>query len=304
MNGHDSRTLWISLASGLFAAFLIYSYSQEKKAEYDRQFGSTKAVVIARVDINELQNVDDSMLEIAQKPTDFIEPGAAMDRDSVLGQIAAVPIRRGEQILLNKLLHPGPDTGIALQVAPGKRAITIPVDESRAVAKLIRPGDRVDIYAAVDVNRGNSQRREVTLFMGDAVVLATGVSVVNTLPRVYEVDPSGKQVTQINLSGDTKYQTITIESTPKEAQDLVYLMVTSPGSIFFTLRNPNEKGKDLRMPSSNSDTFAARSANSVETYGNTSRLPSQQTSKATSLGSLPTPLGGRNESNHGGSNGR
>ncbi len=258
MNNNESRNLWVSLGAGLFAAFLLYSYSQEKKAEYDKQFGSTKPVVLARVDINEMQNLDDSMLEIVQRPTDFVEPGVATDFDSAVGQIAAVPIKKGEQLLLNKLLHPGPETGIALQVAPDKRAVTIPVDEARAVAKLIRPGDRVDVYAAVDTGRGTSQRREVILFMGDVVVLATGISVVNTLPRLYEVDPTGKQLTQINLTGDTKYQTITIEATPRESQDLIYFMTTSPGNIFFTLRNPNDKKKDLRMPSSNADSFTLR----------------------------------------------
>jgi len=274
MNNNESRTLWISLGSGIFAAFLLYSYSQEKKAEYDKQYGSTKGVVVSRVDINEMQNIDDSMLEVVQRPTDFVEPGAATDIDAAVGQIAAVPIKKGEQLLLNKLLHPGPDTGIALQVAPGKRAVAIPVDEARAVAKLIRPGDRVDIYAAIDVGKGAAQRREVTLFMGDVVVLATGISVVNTLPRLYEIDPSGKQVTQINLTGDTKYQSITIEATPKESQDLVYLMSSAPGSIYFGLRNPNEKTKDLRMPSSNVDTFSSRlSATSESSYGTVPRPP-------------------------------
>ena len=264
MNNNESRTLWISIGAGLFAAFLLYSYSQEKKAEYDKQYGSTKPVIISRTDINEMQNIDDSMLEVVQRPTDFVEPGAAVDIDSVVGQIAAVPIKKGEQILLNKLNHPGPETGIALQVAPGKRAITISVDEIRAVAKLIRPGDRVDIYAAVDVGKGSNQRREVTLFMGDVVILATGISVVNTLPRLYELDPSGKQLTQINLSGDTKYQSVTIEATPKESQDLIYLMATSPGSLYFTLRNPNERNKDLRMPSSNAETFTSRLSGSYD----------------------------------------
>ena len=258
MNNNDSRALWISLGSGLFAAFLLYSYSQEKKAEYDKQYGSLKSVVVARIDISELQNIDDSMLELNQRPADSIEPGVVPDIETAVGQIAAVPIKKGEQILTNKLLHPGPDTGIALQVAPGKRAVSIPVDDVRGVAKLIRPGDRVDIYAAIDVGKGSNQHREVTLFMIDVPILATGLSVVNTIPRVYEFDASGKQLNQINLTGDTKYQTVTIEATPKESQDLVYLISTSQGNIFMALRNPNEKNKDARFPSSNVDTFSAR----------------------------------------------
>lgn len=270
---NEARTLWISLGSGLFAAFLLYSYSQEKKAEYDKQYGSMKAVVVARTDIRELENIDDSMLEVVQRPTDYVEPGVVPDIETAIGQIAAVPIKKGEQVLNNKLLHPGPDTGIALQVAPGKRAVSIPVDEVRGVAKLIRPGDRVDIYAAVDMGKGSNQHREVTIFMNDVAVLATGLSVVNTIPRLYEVDATGKQLNQINLTGDTKYQTITIEANPKESQDLVYLMATSPGNIFFALRNPNEKNKDVRMPSSNADTFSSRLGMPLESQQNPYRPP-------------------------------
>lgn len=265
MNNNETRTLWISLASGLFAAFLLYSYSQEKKAQYDAQYGAMKNVIVARVDISEMQTIDDTLLEIVQRPTDFIEPSAIPDAESAVGQVAAVPIKKGEQILSTKLLHPGPDTGIALQVAPEKRAVTISVDEVRSVAKLVRPGDRVDIFAAVDIGKGMNQRREVAMIMNDIVVLATGLNVVNTIPRVFELDNSGKNVTSIALTGDTKYSTITVEATPKEAQDLIYLMATSPGNIFFTLRNPNDRKAPPRMPTSNSDSIMGRAAISIET---------------------------------------
>ena len=255
---NESRTLWISLISGLFAAFLLYSYSQEKKAEYDKQYGATTPVIIARVDIPEMRTIDDTMLEVSQRPSDFLEPGAIKDADIAVGQVAAVPIKKGEQILPTKLLHPGPDTGIALQVAPEKRAITIPVDDVRGVAKLIRPGDRVDIYAAVEVGRGSSAHREVSVMMADVPVLATGLNIMNSIPRVFEVDANGKDFSMINLSSDTKYTTVTIEATPKESQDLIFLMVSSPGNIYLALRNPNDRKPPPRVPSSNTESVLGR----------------------------------------------
>ncbi len=142
---NESRTLWISIGAGLFAAFLLYSYSQEKKADYDKKFGTMKAVVVAAKNIEEMRTIDDTMLEVVQRPGDFIEPGALQDKELAVGQVAGKAIKKGEQILDSKLLLPGPETGISLQVAPSKRAVTLPVDEVRGVAKLIRPGDRVDI---------------------------------------------------------------------------------------------------------------------------------------------------------------
>lgn len=255
MNNNESRALWISLGSGLFAAFLLYSYSQEKKAEYDNQMGKTKTIWVAKRNIAELETLDDSLMVAEQRPEAFVEPSAIVDPEEAVGQVAAVPIKAKEQILKTKLLHPGPETGIALQVAPKKRAVTIPIDDARSVAHLIRPGDRVDIFSALDVGKGSTQRRDVIAFMSDVVVLATGVSIMNNIPRSFESDGS-KGINQISLIGDTKYSTITIEATPKEAQDLIYIMTTSPGNIYFTLRNPNDREVLGRMPSSNVDTLA------------------------------------------------
>ena len=264
MGSNETRNLWLSIGAGIFATFLLYSYSQEKKAEYDKRFGSTKRVVVAKEDIAEMQTIYDTMVETKELPADFIQPDAINVPDEIIGNVAAVPIRKGQMVLKNNLLTPGPDTGIALQVAPSKRAVTIPVDEVRGVAKLIRPGDRVDIFAAVDLGKGTSQRREVFSMMSDVVVLATGVSVVNNIPRMFELDSTGKNLTQIALSGDTKYTTITVEATPKEAQDLFYILSTAPGNLFFALRNPSDRTIPPRMPSSTSDSVAGKPVVSLD----------------------------------------
>jgi pilus assembly protein CpaB len=255
---NQSRTLVISLAAGLFASFLLYSYSQENRAAYEKKFGAKKNVVIAKIDIGEMQTIDDTMLIVDQKPSDFVEPGSISDTELAVGQVAAAPIKKGEQVLQTKLLQPGPDTGISLQVAPTKRAVTLPVDEVRGVAKLIRPGDRIDIYAAIDSGKGINARREVSMIMQDVVVLATGVNVVNNIPRTMELDSNGKNIIQTTLTGDTKYNTVTIEATPKESQDLIYLLATTPGNIYFTLRNPNDRAVPPRLPSSTSDSLLGR----------------------------------------------
>jgi pilus assembly protein CpaB len=255
--GNETKSLWISVAAGLFAAFLLYSYSQEKKAEWDKKFGNTKNVVVAQIDIDEMVTIDDTMLTVVQRPAEFIEPGALTDIDAAIGQVAATPIRKDEQVLEQKLLNPGPDTGIALQVAPTKRAVTIPVTEISGIGKLIRPGDRVDIVAAIDTGRGANQRREVQVMMQDAVVLATGKSIMNNIPRLIERDAGSKDVRLLSLTGDSTYTSITIEATPKEAQDLIYILSTSPGNIYFTLRNPNDRSNN-RLPASTIESLTGK----------------------------------------------
>lgn len=256
---NETRTLWISLGAGVFAAFLMYSYSQEKKAEYDKDFGAQVSVVVAKSDIDEMVPIDDTMVEVVQKPSKFVEPNAVTQPDNIIGHVPATPIKKGEQLLMNKLLLPGSETGIALQVSPAKRAVTIPVTEVTGIAKLIRPGDRVDIVAAIDVGRGSSMKREVSTIMTDIPILATGQNVVNNLPRLVEAEGTTNDRIRItSLTGDTKYATVTIELDPKQAQDMVYMLSTNPGSIFLTLRNPNDRQNLQRLPSSTSETVLGR----------------------------------------------
>lgn len=247
MNNSETRTLWISVGSALFAVFLLYSYTQEKSAELTKKFGAKQRVVVAAADINEMETIDETMLQIEEKPVDFIEPQAVSDPEQAVGLIALAPIKKGEQVLQSKVIKPGPVTGLSLQVSPSKRAIAIPVNENNAVAKLLNPGDRIDIITALDVGKGVNQRREVKTLLQDVVVLATGARIVNELPIMYE--RMGKDDMIKNLRGDLAFATITVEASPEESQDLIYLLSTAPGSIFLTLRHPSDHAKK-RMPES------------------------------------------------------
>jgi len=229
------------VAAALFSIFLLYSWSQEQKAGVAKKFGATKRVVVAAQNIDEMATIDDSMLSYIEQPVDFIQPDAISEPELAVGQVAAVPIKKDEQILQTKLLSPGPDTGLSMEVSPGKRAITLPVDDMRGVSRLLRPGDRIDIVAALDYGKGADAHREVRTILQDVVVLATGVNIVNKIPRRFELDANGKTVNRINLSASVNFSTITIESKPDEVQQLVYILATSPGSLFTVLRHPNDR---------------------------------------------------------------
>jgi len=214
----NSRTFWISMGCAIFAMFLIYSYSQEQKSKYDKRYGTTKTVLISSKDILEMSTIDESMVTQEERPVDFLQPGYVENPDDAVGLVAATPIKKGEQILLTKLLSPGPNTGLSLQVAPDKRAVAIPVDEVRGIGKLIRPGDRVDIITSVNYGDGRNERREVKTLLQDILVLATGLNVTNNIPRTIMLDAFNGKPGYKNLNGDTGYATVTVEVSPTEAQ--------------------------------------------------------------------------------------
>ena len=255
MGPTESRNLWISLGAGIFATFMLYSYSQEKKAEVDKQLGAKERVVVAKEDIRDMDTIYDNVLEVVEKYKPDVEPDSFKDIPDVVGTVAAIPIKKGQTLTKNKVLEPGPDTGMAIQVSPNKRAVTVPIDPTRANANLIRPGDRVDVFNIVDTGKGATQKREAVLFAQDITILATGVNLNNSIPRTIEKDPSGKGLIQTTLTGDTKYNTITIEVPAPDAQDLIMLVASNPGSLYFLLRNPHDRAKLPRLPASTPDTI-------------------------------------------------
>ena len=259
MGPNESRNLWISIGAGVFATFMLYSYSQEKKAEIDKTAGDKVKVVIAREDIREMDNIYDNVLEVVEKSRKDAEPDAYDSIPAVVGGVAGIAIKKGQTITKNKILEPGPETGMAIQVSPNKRAVTIPVTEDRANAKLIRPGDRVDILALVDTGKGVNQKREVTILLQDVVILAAGVNVHNNLPRTIERDSAGRFVQSV-LTGDTKYSTLTIEADLQQAQDLVYLVSTNPSSLYFLLRNPHDRKINQRLTASSAESIQSRTS--------------------------------------------
>ena len=238
MNKKETLSFWISVAAGLFSAFLIFSYTQEKTKQISKVFGVQSSVVVAKQVIFEMQTVQEDMVELVQIPEKFVQPGHAKQIEDVVGLVALAPINKGEQVLKNKVILPGPETGLSLQVSPGKRAISIPINKTRAVSRLLKPGDRVDMLTAIDLQTGTSQKRYIKALMQDVVILATGMRVVSELPRVHE-EIGGESYIK-NLRKETDFDTITIEATPEETQKIVYLLSTDPQSIFFTLRHPSD----------------------------------------------------------------
>jgi len=264
MNTTASRTFWLSMLCAAFGMFLIYSYTQEKSAELQKKYGTNKTVLVAARDILEMSSIDETMLAQEERPVDFIQPGAVESPDDVVGLVAATPIKKGEQIILTKLLNPGASTGLAMQVAPDKRAVTIPVDDVRGVSKLIRPGDRVDLITSISYSNGKDDQREVKTVLQDVLVLATGVNVTNNIPRALQLEGFNGKASFRNLNGDTSFSTVTLEVSPQEAQNIIYIMSVAPGSIFLSLRNGNDRTTP-RLATSTIDTvLGAESAKTLQ----------------------------------------
>ncbi len=235
----NNKAFTVSVALALFAVFMVYSFISSKEDEYKTRYGSEMGVVVAKRDIKEMDEIHDNMIEIVSKPKMFIEPGMTKSKEEVSGFIATVPIRKGEQITLNKIASPGIKTGLSRQVTPGKRAVSIPVDDYSAVNRLIKPGDRIDLVAVIDPPGATKGSQISKIVAQDILVLAVGEWAASTAPRKTEKDDATGKDLVINLNIARNYSTISVEVDPTIAQYVALLRST--GSQFtVTLRNNDD----------------------------------------------------------------
>jgi pilus assembly protein CpaB len=157
----NNRALTLSIFMAALAVFFVQSYVSSIEEEEKKKYGTSVLVIVAKRDVKEMDTLNETMLEFKPIPKRFLEPSAISlekkeeDPEStktlkgLAGTIALVNIKKGEQLTFNKITDPNLKTGLATQIAPGRRAIAVPVNETSGVAKLVKPGDRVDLISII-----------------------------------------------------------------------------------------------------------------------------------------------------------
>jgi pilus assembly protein CpaB len=239
----NSKAFTTSLILAAVAVLMIYSYISSRETELVSEYGNMTPVVVAREDIKELEIIDDRKVRLENVPAKFQQPGHFKRVEDLYNTIAAVPIKKGEQITVPRVTYPGAQSGLSRQISIGKRAYSLQLSESASVSRLIKPGDRVDVLAMVDYAAGKKERLKVKTVLQDVLVLSTGLYVTNSVP-VIQYREAGAQATeagrQVKLNQYTNYNTVTLELTPFEVQKMVFI-VTAGNGIYLSLRNNDDK---------------------------------------------------------------
>lgn len=278
----NSKAMTLSLIMAGIAVFFVTSSVTSIEEEAKKKFGDEITVLVAKSDINEMDTILDGMIEPRSVPRRFVEPSAisfntlvkedsndyAMEVKRILGNVAIVPIKKGEQLSLNKITEPNMRTGLAPQVAPGKRAISITAGELESVGKLVKPGDRVDVIVVLSTQvtpgSDSSNAKIAKTFMQDAVILAVGRNITNNIARKIESDGSSGKTRIKSLNDFDGYSSVTLEVDPAQAQALAVVMADPMNKIYLTLRNNDDTDRtnlggirkndlinnDIRMPAS------------------------------------------------------
>jgi pilus assembly protein CpaB len=238
----NSRAFTTSLLLAALAVAMIWSYIESRETELQSDYGNQTPVVVAKEDIKELEIIDDRKVQLINIPSKFQMPGHFKRVEDLYNTIAAVPIKKGEQITVPRVTYPGSQSGLSRQISVGKRALSIQISESQAVSRLIKPGDRVDVLALIDYASGKKEKMKVKTVLQDVLILSTGLFITNSVPIINIKDE--KDSRQMKLNNYTNFNTVTLELTPFEVQKMVFL-VSAGNGIYLSLRNNNDNERSL-----------------------------------------------------------
>ncbi|MFC1850805.1 Flp pilus assembly protein CpaB [candidate division CSSED10-310 bacterium] len=238
----------ISMILGLIAVFAVFAYI---KRERNKIFEDTKAVRVltAKDDILEMERLDESMVVYQEVPAKFVQPKALFSVEEVVGQVTSVPIFKGEQVLATKLVAFGWDTGLAMKVPPGMRALSVPVTDVTGVAGLIRPGNFVDLYGTFKVKSKNrSDVFEATRIILQKVRVLSVERTMGALTRDKERQEDGETMkgvkTDMGLGKKKEYpKNITIAVTPSQASKVI--TAVAAGLVYAALRSRYETEEEV-----------------------------------------------------------
>lgn len=237
------KPLLLAVALGLLAAVLTWSYVQ--RASQGARLAGLVPVVVATGDIPVRTQVTPEMLTIKHVPADARHEKAFTGLEQLQGKVTSLPIGVGEQVLSTKFFARKEDSGLAFRVQPGKRAVSVSVNELITSGGLIVPGDFVDVVTIFNAAAGapgdpaGQDRATVTLQNIEVLAIAQSIQGV--------ADPQGGLAGAAGAGGNRpdaarqeavarpNARTATLAVTPEEAQRL--LLAEDRGKIRLALRS-------------------------------------------------------------------
>ena len=192
--GGSSR-LGLFLAMGLAVATgaLIFVALGQAKSEpvVLPGAGQTLSVVTTVESIPAGTEITAGMLAITPISVEAVLTGALQDPAEVIGRFTRIPILAGEQLVSGKIVNSAADgTGLPFVIPVGMRAMAIEVDKVVAAGGLIRPGDRVDVFAIQEIRATDPVTRDVERVGTRSVIIAQNIEILAVEQELLRVLPS------------------------------------------------------------------------------------------------------------------
>lgn len=211
---------------GLLAVFIAQAWLNNqaelraKSMETNKPAVATKTLVVAKQPLRFGTELNASMLQEVQWPTEALPAGAFASINEMLSpgrRIVLAAIEPNEPVLALKITGAGQRATLSALVAPGMKAVTIRVNDVEGVGGFVLPGDRVDVVLTRQLEKGSA---------------TTEVVLQNT--RVLAIDQSADE----RAAKAQVAKAVTLEVSTVQAQKV--WLASSVGSLSLLLRKAGE----------------------------------------------------------------
>lgn len=218
-----------AIAIGAIAFFLSYSAINTKIKQLDDEANKGKvmaSVVVASRNLQPGELINSSSVSLRKIPQEFINSSSITSDnfETVDGQGLLLAVKAGEPILTSYTVTRG-GAYFSGTVKPGRRALTIEVDEISSISGMLRAGDKIDILVTAKQPKklGIVTGSEDLTFplLSNLAVLATG------------------QAQRGSGNAAVTYTHITLDVTPDQANSII--AAKTGGKMTAVLRSPTDE---------------------------------------------------------------
>lgn len=244
------------MALGLFgfgAVAWVSSHPASRQAEAPPP---ATALVLARdLRAGTLLRAEDVVAKDLPAATADTLPDTPDTRRDILGGMVRRSLSAGEPLRTGDVMRPGEHGFLAAVLKPGRRAVTIGVDNISGTAGLIWPGDRVDVVLTQtldDTNLPPDRRIAAETVMQDALVIAIDRMMVQganpdtpepAAPRTVTLEVSNGEVARIQVAARIGRLSLAVRSADMPASSAEIAPPVWAGDVSHALR-PHLKSAD------------------------------------------------------------
>lgn len=238
MNKRSLFPLVIAVMAALIY-FFVLNLAQGNLAKSQKM----ETVAVAGLDLPEGTQLKRSHIRTAEIPLAYIQKDAYVlskgaNLSDIENLVTKVSIAKGNQITKPSLSSLSPEMGISLKVQPGNRAYILEVNSQ--VAKMIKPGDKVDILITFDAQLKNSNKEKMSVtILQNILVLGVGSNLGQGL------DSAGKNKNKEDEQNNAAFSDMSTLSLSLGLEAAQYLaLAEEEGEITVVVRAPGDMNEN------------------------------------------------------------
>jgi pilus assembly protein CpaB len=184
---------------------------------------TTAPIVVATKEISRGEVIGIEHVKTIEWPKDTLPEGAFTKKGQAVGQLARHLIYPNDPLTQQKLLDTNAPSVLSLLIPPGRRAISVKVNEVTGISGFIAPGSHVDVLLSVGGRRDEEAGPRTRTVLQDVEVLAIAQS----------IEQKDNKPVVVN--------TVTLNVTPRDAERIT--LASHEGALQMVMRNDRDSAQ-------------------------------------------------------------